>query len=137
MNKKGLFGMMAFFIGVMLVLVSGQAFAQAKSNAEYQKIIQSRCKFNNAAAVWTVIDNLPPGKTAYVYQKWAKSYGSNGKRFFSNRPSGKMGTDREIVRVRCGFNQDEMEMIWAAIVKDHRHPDDLKRVWADSYYIER
>jgi len=140
MNKKGFFGIMALFVGAMLVSGGGQVFAQTKE--ECQEIIQRRCKFNSVEKVWFAIDKL--GSNAnYVYQKWAASYGSNGNAYY-NMPAMPEGKDKAatdaykaMILQRCSALKGVANSVWDVIEKHHGYPADLIRVWAQSYYMKR
>jgi len=130
MNKKGFFGMMALFVGVMLFLGGGQAFAQQAM----KDTIQKYCNYGTPGDVWAVIDAVTlNGKNISrdIYQKWSNSYRSAKGTVAS---IGDSDSDyKALIRNMCDFTSDEMDAIWAAIKANHKFPDAFKKVWAQSY----
>jgi len=99
----------------------------ANKRAEYQKVIQDKCKFGTPAGVWNAIDkNANPDS---VYKKWAESY---SKSYTKTRPSGQ--TDKQIIAARCGFSTAEANTLWDALGKALSDPNPMLKIWADSYY---
>jgi len=93
------------------------------SRADYQNIIQSKCKFNNAADVWVVMDKHSSAND--LYRIWANSYPNPLLAKKPNKP------DKDIIQERCGFS--DPNGVWAVVAK-HKSADSLLKVWADSYY---
>jgi len=101
---------------------------------EFQEIIQDRCVYNNPKDVFDAVNKLGRGSLT-VYEAWAKSYttGSYG----GTRPLEDTEKDKTIIANRCGFSKTDAPTIFSTIEANHRHFDDLIRVWVDSYYIKR
>jgi len=134
MNKKGFFGMMALFVGAMLVLGGGQAFAQIGG---YRSTIQKYCNFGTPGDVWAVIDSVTlNGKNISrdVYTMWSNSYTYKkvGTGMVASVPQDDAGK-KALIRKMCQFTTEEMDAVWKTIETKHKFPDAFKKVWAESY----
>jgi hypothetical protein len=96
------------------------------SRADYQRIIQARCKFGTPGDVWAVMDTHRFADD--LYRVWAESYPSG---YLSNKPG---WSDKDIIQARCNFS--DPQAVWNAIEK-HKFSKNLLQVWADSYYNRR
>jgi hypothetical protein len=93
------------------------------SRAQYQKIIQDRCKFADQQAVWRVMDTHSSADS--LYKVWAESYNSG---LLQNKPN---KADTDIIQDRCKFSNPQA--VWN-VVNKHGNPKSLLQKWADSYY---
>jgi len=101
--------------------------------ADYQEIIEDRCKFAVPKDVWMLIDKHP--RADFVYQTWVRSYPGEASGIVVNgvgtRPRNR--TDVQIILDYCKFNRADADNLWK-LIRQHKSADDLLRLWADSYF---
>jgi hypothetical protein len=93
------------------------------SRAQFQNVIQNKCKFADPQAVWKVMDTHRNADD--LYKKWAESYPAN---LIQNKPN---RSDTDIIQSMCKFS--DPQAVWN-VVNKHGNPKSLYEKWANSYY---